>query len=95
MPGLTRIRAVPWLILFEAARTIHAHVNEKLSPAERRRVADIVRDSRGMPQNVTPSQREELRRIAAKLDLKGLGRDLVPHIVRARMRRGRGVLGRR
>jgi tellurite resistance protein len=89
MPRLTRIRAVPWLLVFEAARTVHAHVNDTLSPRERRRVAEILRSSHGLPQHVTPAQRAELRSLAVKLDLGRLGRDLVPHMMRARSRRGR------
>jgi hypothetical protein len=89
MPRLTRIRAVPWLLVFEAARTVHAHVNDSLSPRERRRVAEILRASHGMPQHVTPAQREELKAIAGKLDVGRLSRDLVPAMVRARGR-GRG-----
>jgi tellurite resistance protein len=89
MPRLTRIRAVPWLLVFEAVRTVHAHVNDSLSPRERRRAMEIVRSSHGLPQHVTPAQREELRAIARKLDLGHLARDLVPHMMRARGRRRR------
>jgi hypothetical protein len=89
MPRLVRIRAVPWLLLFEAARTVHAHVNDTLSPRDRRRVAEILRSSHGLPQNVSPAQRDELRILARKLDLAHLARDLVPQVVRHQARRGR------
>lgn len=84
VPGLMRLRALPWLLLFEAARTVQAHLTDALSPSERRRVAEILRSSRGNPQQVTPAEREELRRLAHKLDVGKLARDLVPAAVRAR-----------
>jgi len=89
MAKLTRIRALPWLLLFEALRTVHSHVMDDLSPRERRRVTEILRASHGNPMNVSPAQREELRAIAAKFDVKGLGRDLMPHAVSHARRRGR------
>jgi hypothetical protein len=87
MPRLTRFRAVPWLLLFDAARTVQAHLGEHLSPADRRRVTDIARRSKGDPRKVTPREREELRAIAGRLDLAALGRDLLP--LGGRLGRGR------
>ena len=86
---LARLRAIPWLLLFEVARGVHSHVMDTLSPAERRRVAEILRKSRGMPQNVTPKEREDLRRIAGKLDFKRLGRDLAPRVISGSRRKRR------
>jgi hypothetical protein len=85
----SRLRAVPWLLLFEAARLVHSQVMDALSPKERRRVTEILKKSKGMPQNVTPSEREELRAIARKIDVKRLGRDMVPHVVQHGRRRVR------
>jgi DNA-binding CsgD family transcriptional regulator len=78
---------MPWLLVFEIARGLHSHVMDTLSPTERRRVAQILRTSKGNPANVTPREREELRRLAGKLDLKRLGRDLAPRLVAGRKRR--------
>ena len=89
MPGLRRIRAVPWLLLFEVARGVHSHVMDSLSPAERQRVAEILRKSKGRPANVTSREREELKRLAGQLDFKRLGRDLVPRVVAGQRRRRR------
>jgi hypothetical protein len=83
---LTRIRAVPWLLLFEVARGVRSHVMDTLSPAERRRVTEILRKSRGRPGNVSAREREELRRLAGKLDLRRLGQDLAPRIYSAQRR---------
>jgi DNA primase catalytic subunit len=87
---LARLRAVPWLLLFEVARGVHSHVMDSLSPAERRHVMQILRKSKGNPGNVTPREREELRRLAGKLDFKRLGRDLAPRVIAGQRRRRRG-----
>ena len=89
MSRLARLRAVPWLLLFEVARGVQSHVMDTLSPRERRRVAEILRKSRGRPGNVTPAEREELRRLAGKLDLKRMGRDIAPKVIAGRRRRRR------
>jgi DNA primase catalytic subunit len=86
---LARLRAVPWLVLFEVGRGVHSHVMDTLSPAERRRVTEILRKSHGNPNRVTPREREELRRLGGKLDLKRLGRDLVPRVVASQRRKRR------
>ena len=87
MARLTRIRAIPWLLLFEVARGVRSHVLDTLSPAERQRVAEILRSSHGNPSRITPRERAELKRLAGKLDLRRLGQDLVPRVVGARGRK--------
>jgi hypothetical protein len=89
VPRFTRIRAVPWLLFFELARGVHSHVMDTLTPAERRRVTEILRKSRGNPMKVTPRERDELRRIAGNLDVKRLARDLAPRMLGGRGRRRR------
>ena len=89
MSRLTRVRAVPWLLLFEVARGIRSHVLDTLSPAERRRVAEILRKSRGRPANVSARERDELRRLAGKLDFKRLAQDLAPRVVGGQRKRRR------
>jgi DNA primase catalytic subunit len=86
---LARLKAIPWLLLFEVGRGVHSHVMDTLSPAERRRVAEILRSSRGNPSRVSAREREELRRLAGKLDFKRLGRDLVPRVVASQRRKRR------
>ena len=86
---LTRLRAIPWLLLFEVGRGVHSHIMDTLSPAERRRVTQILKKSHGNPNKVTPKEREELRRLAGKLDFKRLGRDITPKVIASQRRRGR------
>lgn len=87
MPRLSRFRAVPWLLLFEAVRTVQSHLDANLSAADRRRARDIVARAKGDPRRITPRDRDELKSIAQRLDLGSLGRDLLPHLGRARGRR--------
>jgi hypothetical protein len=89
MPRLTRFRMLPWLVLFEAARTLRSHLVEHLSPQDGRRVLEIVRRSKGDPRKVSARERDDLRAIARRLDLIALGRDLLPVVGRAARRRGR------
>jgi hypothetical protein len=80
----SRLRALPWLLLFEVARGVHAHVMETLSPADRRRVAQILRTSKGNPAHVTDRERADLKRIAGKLDLRALALNLGPRVMTRR-----------
>jgi hypothetical protein len=86
---LARLRAVPWLLLFEVARGLQSHIMDTLTPAERRKVAEILRRSKGNPAKVSARDREELRRLAGKLDFKRLARDLAPRVVAGQRRRRR------
>ena len=86
MLKLTRLKMLPWLLLFEAARVLRSHLTEHLTPQDRRRVIEIVRRSKGDPRRVTAQERKDLRAIAASLDLLELGRDMLP--VAGRVARG-------
>ena len=48
-----------------------------LSEKERTRLSSLVRDSGGRLGNLSEKERKDLKRIAGKLDLKGMARDLV------------------
>jgi hypothetical protein len=88
MGMVKRFRMLPWLLLFEAARVLRSHLTEHLSPQDRSRVVEIVRRTKGDPRRVTKQERSDLRRIAVKLDLVELARDMVPVAGRA-MRGGK------
>lgn len=87
MPSLVRLRALPWLALLEVARTGKQHLDRHLSAADRRRVADIARRSKGDPRRLSDREKSDLRRIARDLDLAAFARDLAP--AAARLRSGR------
>jgi hypothetical protein len=85
VPRLPARRAVPWAVLLELVIVARDHW-EKLTPGERAHLAALVRKSRGRPGNLTPSERRDVRRLAAKLDVPALGRNLAP--VARRLRGG-------
>jgi hypothetical protein len=76
---ITRFRTMPWLLLLETAWTVQRHLRENLDPDDRRRVADIARRTKGDPRQVTDRERADLKKIAGKVDLPGLGRSLLPY----------------
>jgi hypothetical protein len=82
------VGAVPWLTVARVVMVVGKHWNT-LSAKERTRLAQLVGESRGRSGNLSVKQRLELRKLAGKLDLKGLGRELVPLVYGSRKRRGR------
>ena len=61
-----------------------------LSSQERARLALLLRQSRGRVSNLSTRQRIELRKLARKLDLKGMRREVMPlvrGVKRSRRRR--------
>lgn len=96
MPSLRRrspargaAKAIPWLLVLEAAQRAGGHWREQLTPRERRRLVELLRTSRGVPGRLSPRERDELRTLTRQLDLGRLGRDLAPIGLRARGGRGR------
>ena len=71
MPRLTRVRAVPWMIVLQSA---HARRRALAQPDARRapRLKHLIVLSRGAPGNLSPEERNEVRDIAARLDSRGL-----------------------
>jgi hypothetical protein len=82
------VGAVPWLTIARVVMVVGKHWNT-LSSKERARLAQLIGESRGRTSNLSVKQRLELRKLAGKLDLKGLGRELVPLVYGSRKRRGR------
>ena len=83
------VGAVPWLALVRVVMIVSRRWTA-LSANERARLTELVRESRGRAGNLSAKQRLELRKLARKLDLKALGRELAP-LLRGggRKRRGR------
>jgi len=78
---LARLRVIPWLLLFEVGRGVHSHVMDTFTPAERRRIAEILRSSHGDPRRISARDSEELKRLARKLEPMRLAQDLAPRVV--------------
>jgi hypothetical protein len=81
--GAHRLRALPWALVLQGSLVANDHWRS-LPEAERARLVGLIRDARGWPGNMTAKEREELRVLLAKLDLVGIGRDMVPFVGRAR-----------
>lgn len=70
-----RAKALPWAALLQAVVVIGRHWRE-LSEKDRARLSGLVRDSGGRLGNLSGKERAELRKLAGKLDLKGIGSEL-------------------
>jgi hypothetical protein len=77
MPRLPGRKAIPWLLLLEAAMVLRTHW-DRLDTQDRRELSRIVKKSSGNPRNLTKNERSELLRIMRRLDLVTAGRKLMP-----------------
>jgi hypothetical protein len=79
---LERTRSLPWAAALQAGIVLRSRWNA-LSEKDRTRLVRLLRESRGRLSNLSAKERDELRRLVGKADLKGVGRDLLA------LRRGR------
>jgi hypothetical protein len=86
VPKLNPVKSAPWFLIAQAAVQAGEHW-KRLSASERSKLQKLVKKSRGLPRNLTPKERDELKRLVGKLDLPGLGRDMLPIAGRRRRRR--------
>jgi len=82
-----RLKAIPWAALMQVGWAAGERWRA-LSPKDRARLSQLVRTSRGRIGRLSSREREELRKLVGKLDLRGMGRELVP-LMRGRRRRKR------
>ncbi len=82
------VAAVPWLALARGGMIVGKRWNS-LTAKERARIAQLVRDSGGRASNLSAKQRKELRKLAKRLDLKGMTKELVGLARGGSGRRGR------
>ncbi len=89
MAAISRIRTMPWLMVLQLAMTLRRHW-QYLEPAERARLAALVKQSQGRPNRLSASERKEVRNLVAKLEPAKIARTVVPIGRRAtNLRRGR------
>jgi hypothetical protein len=65
----SRGRAINWLALYETSRFLYRHGKERwnnLTPAERRRLGELIRKSKGRRSNLTQSERDRLWELVKK-----------------------------
>jgi len=88
MPGISRVRAMPWVMVFELALTLRRHWR-RLEPAERAELAALIKKSQARPMRLDATERVRVRQLVAKLEPAQIARSVVPIGRRARNRRGR------
>lgn len=81
-------KAVPWAVLLRGG-VIVGRRWAALSAKERARLTELVRSSRGRLGSLSPRERTELGRLARKLDLGGMSRELTA-LARGKRSRRRG-----
>lgn len=77
MPGISRVRALPWIMVFELAVTLRKHWR-RLEPGERTELAALIRKSQGRPGNLDAAERIRVRRLVAKLEPAQIARSVAP-----------------
>jgi hypothetical protein len=89
LPGkaVDRARSLPWAALLQAGAVVHGRWR-RLSDKDRARAMQLLRKSQGRITKLGSKEREELRRLVRKADLKGMGRELIA-LRRGRWRRRR------
>jgi hypothetical protein len=73
---LERTKSLPWAAALQAAIVLLRRWTA-LSQKDRDRLIRLTRDSRGRLSNLSGRERDELRRLVRRADLKGIGRDLL------------------
>lgn len=76
-PAKAQSRTLPFLLLGQAAIVLREHWRT-VPQADRARLAELLKASRGRPANLTPHQRSDLTAIMKRVDMGGLTRDLAP-----------------
>ena len=71
-----RLRAIPWALLLQGTVVVGRRW-QRLSTSERERLRTLLRDSGGRIDRLTAKERKELRKLAEKLDLRGMGSELL------------------
>jgi len=89
MPSITRVRAMPWIVVFELAITLRKHWR-RLEPKERAELGELIKKSQGRPSRLDAGERKRVRALVAKLEPGQIARSVVPIGRRAaKGRRGR------
>jgi hypothetical protein len=73
----SRVRALPWLLLIELAWTLSQYWMQ-LPKNDRSELQRLLKKSKGLPNNLTATERSDLRRIVVALDLKSAARQMAP-----------------
>ncbi|MDX6689709.1 MAG: hypothetical protein QOG15_1166 [Solirubrobacteraceae bacterium] len=77
VPAITRVRTMPWVMVFELALTLRKHWR-RLEPKDRARLTELVKKSQGRPGNLTAGERKDVRKLVAKLEPGSIARSVMP-----------------
>ena len=88
MAAISRVRAMPWVMVFELAVTLRRHW-KRLAPDERAELADLIRKSQGRPNRLNSAERMRVRRLVAKMEPGQIARSVMP--IGRRAMKGRRV----
>jgi transposase len=78
-------RAIPWARVFAIARIVADRVGEDVPQKDRKRVAALLKVSKGDPRKLTANERRELLRILRQVDYGKLGREVAAAAAAARL----------
>jgi hypothetical protein len=70
------LRSIPWAVLLQGTIVVGSRW-QRLSMGERERLRTLLAASGGRIDRLSSKDRKELRKLADKLDLKGMGRELL------------------
>lgn len=91
-PSGSRLKALPWAALLQAGVAIGERWRS-LSEKDRARLSELMRErvrvQHGRLGQLSAKERAELRKLVGKLDVKGMGRDMLPLFRRAGRRKRR------
>ncbi len=71
-----RLRRIPWAMLLQGTLIVGSRW-QRLSASERERVRTLLSASGGRVDRLSSKDRKELRKLADKLDLRGMGSELL------------------
>jgi hypothetical protein len=83
-----KAKEIPWGLLLQGSLVVGRRWRN-LSAKERERFKQLLAESHGRIDSLSDKQRKELKKLARKLDLKGMSRELLALRVIARKRRRR------
>jgi hypothetical protein len=78
------LRASPWVRVLDLAWLVLTRLRTEIPVADRRRLAELLRGTKGNPRNLGAAEREEIRRIVAQVDFRDLAKEAALRQVPAR-----------
>ena len=76
MAAASGLRSLPWKRLIALAQIVLTRLGDDVPPRERKRLAALVRRSKGDPRRLTADERREVLRILRMVDVAKLSREL-------------------